>query len=169
MLSNLSNEGEMYARYADSIGDGSGTKQVIDDFSGAVTDFLLTPPENTLFKVARVIVHYEFTGNFTAANYGSGAALANGISIVRLEDGIVIDDYTDGIPIISNGNWGQPCYDSEPESIGAGNSYWRVRWSFDKSGVPVKLYNQSLAIRVNDDFTARNLVSQTFNFQGEKF
>ena len=160
----------MFARYADTVGDGSGVKQAIGDYSAAITDFLITPPENTQYKIARMIVHYEFTGVFTASDYGSGAQLANGISILRLDDnGNILDDYTDGIPITTNGNWGQPCYDSQPETVGAGNSYWRVRWTFARAGASINLYNQSLAVRLNDDFTARNLVTHTFSMQGVSF
>ena len=155
-------------RYADTAGDGSGTKQAIGDYSGAVTPFFVAPPAGKIFRVHRMIIHIRDANNWRAERYGNlAAALTNGIAVWRRSTVHPDIELTDGIPIKTNADWARMCYDAETTTYGAGDDYLRVRWSFDKAGRHIELNGTAgdqASIELNDDMTG--LVEQTFMLQG---
>lgn len=158
-----------FFRFADTVGDGSGTKNANGDYSGTVTDFKLSHPADAQVDcfISRMIVHIEDTANPSAAHYGNtGAALTNGIQILKLDaDGATIQDITDDSTIKKNSQWGEYCFDVVLDSFGSGNDYVQVRWTFAKTGTPLRLGpGEQLAIRLNDDLTG--LINHTFMLQG---
>lgn len=165
MLTPITKNGQFFSRFADTIGDGSGTREAIGDYSVVAQNFLFTPPENTFYEVSRMIVQIEDNGNFAADIYGSGTALVNGIQLAKLNsNGDIMVDYMDTINVTTNAQWAELCYDIDLSSFGAGNNFLDIRWTFLASGAPIKLHNESLALILNDDFSF--LVSHTFNLQG---
>lgn len=158
----------LFSRYADTNGNGTGTKQATGDYSAATEIFYLQPAAGEIFHVTRLLVYIEDAGPFNMDNYGGLAgALANGITVRIQDDSGTILDLTDGIPIDHNGAWSRVCYDADPINYGSGNDAVAARWTFERSGVPVRLVgdnNERLEIVLNDNFTG--LAEHTFLFQG---
>ena len=154
-------------RRLDTVGDGTGAKSAIGDYSLAAQDFKITAPPAYQYEVARMIVSIEDTAGFQAAEYGNlGAALTNGVSVlVTNSSGDTILDLTDGAPVKSNAQWSSLCYDADLKTWGAGNELLAVRWTFTKAGEPILLKpGQSLVVRLNDDFSG--LIGHVFEVQG---
>lgn len=154
-------------RRLDAVGDGTGTKSAVGDYSLAAQDFKITAPSAHQYEISRMIVSVEDTAGFQAAEYGNlGAALTNGISVLVTDaaDATIID-LTDGAPVKTNAQWSSLCYDADLKTWGSGNELLAVRWTFAKAGAPIRLKpGQSLVARLNDDFTG--LVGHTFEVQG---
>ena len=153
-------------RYLDTNGDGSGTKQATGDYSTTPTSFYIKPANGDIYLIERAIVHIRDSAGYRADRYGDmPQALTNGIEVKMFRNGNVSDDLTDGIPVKVNADWGRLCYDVSPVAFGAGNDFLQARWTFAKSGQPLKLgSNQSLHFMLNDDFT--RLIEHTFMIQG---
>ncbi len=155
-------------QYLDTVGDGTGTKQAIGDYrTGEV--FRIDAPPGFICVIYRMLVHIQDAVSWRADRYGGlGAALPNGISIwVRSDDPTREVELTDGIPIKSNAEWAQVCYNTEQTAFGAGDDYLRARWTFSNSGQPLILRgdsNDRLTVELSDDFTG--LVAHTFKIQG---
>ena len=95
---------------------------------------------------------------FYTDSYGSRTILSNGIVVRTQNDSGTLINLTDDIPILTNGNWGRFCYDSEVYPADTGNTatYLRVRWTFERSGYPIRLVgsnNERLEVVLNDDFS----------------
>ncbi len=162
---------KMISRYLDTVGDGSGTKNAIGDYSAAVTEFKIQPAASLRFRIARLLVSVVDANGMRDDEYGNlGNALANGIQIqVKDTDGNVINDLTDGIPITTNGGWSHVCYDTQVFNIGAGEDHLLVRWTFSKSGTFIALSdNYYFAAILNDDFdeAGTGLIGHYFMVQG---
>ena len=161
---------EIFSRYLDTAGDGSGTKNANGDYSSAEEIFYIAPESGETFEVARMIVSVYDTSVMQTQEYGNlAAALGNGVT-VRLSnaDGVVAD-LTDGIPITTNAEWGALCYDVSLKSWGSGNELLVVRWTFEKAGKPIRLdgnLGEKFEIVLNDDL--RGLLSHYFIVQGLK-
>jgi len=157
-----------FFRFLDTVGDGSGTKNAVGDYSSVVTDFKLTNPasSNGVIEVHRLVMQIEDATAATGEKYGGGTALTNGIELFLLDaSGNTVIDITDGLPIKNNGDWARYCYDLTIDSFPGTNDFVQVRWTFAKSGVPLVLKpGWSLAARLNDSMTF--LVDHTFMVQG---
>lgn len=145
-------------RYLDTVGDGSGTKNAIGNYSGAGQEiFFIQPSVSQVFRIVRMII---FIGGKASSvktdSYGSIAALTNGVTARVQNNGTVID-LTDGLPVKTNSGWGGLCFDSEIYSSTSNtDTFNRVRWTFERSGYPIRLdgsNNEKLEIVLNDDFT----------------
>jgi hypothetical protein len=155
-------------RYLDTNGNGTGTKSVTGDYSGAEEEFYIQPPNDEVYVIERMLVFVRDDGVWSTEKYGATTSVSTGISIeVRTSTDTTLLDLTDGIPIKTNGGWGRLCFDSDVKSIGSGDSMLLVRWTFGKSGRPVTLLEgERLAVVLNDDF--QTLVDHTFQVQGYK-
>ena len=155
-------------RYLDTDGDGTGTKNAIGNYSGAVEEFFIAPPASTVFEIHRMIVSIEDSANPSADVYGNlAAALTNGVSIKIKDASGDLVDLCDGVTIKANSHWSRICYDVTNLNFGSGNDIVQVRWTFAKSGKPIYLdgdKGQYLSVDVNDDLTG--LVSHYFMVQG---
>jgi hypothetical protein len=162
------------SRYADIVGDGSGVKNAIGDYSATglgQTILKLKPPTGGLLKVSRMIVFIRDTGTFDADEYGNGITLTNGIEIKLLRDvggaNTVLWDITDGLPILSNTHWKRLCHDEIHSTYGVGDESITYRYTFskDSNGSPIILEDankEELQIIFNDDFSG--LVEHYFRF-----
>ena len=158
---------EIY-RYLDTNFDGTGTKNAIGNYSGAVEAFGITPPSGEVYKITRMIVSVRDGNGFSAADYGNITnGLTNGISVYQVKGSLILNDLTDGVPIQTNAGWGTVCYDVDVKTWGVGEESLLVRWTFAKSGRPLTLgFGESLEVRLNDDLS--DLSSHTFMVQGYK-
>lgn len=157
------------SQYLDDNGDGTGNKSAIGDYSLGVENFFYKATGYT--DIHRIIVTVQDSGVFRAERYGAlAAALTNGIliKVIASDDLTELADLTDNIPIIANAQWGSLCYDVDVKAWGAGDQFLLARWTFTRSGSPLRLNpGQSLRVVLNDDFT--NLVDHRFLIQGEVF
>lgn len=156
-------------RYADTNGDGTGTKNAIGNYSVTPQRFNLTPPAGEVFRVERMLISVSDSGTFDADKYGNGIALTNGVTVEKRDANGQIIDYCDGVPVVNNTGWAQLCYDKTIHSEGVGAEIMTIRWTFSKGGAPVTLIGDQgefLSILLNDDFTG--LISHYFFLHGRR-
>jgi len=155
-------------RYLDTVGDGTGTKNAIGDYSSAAQIFKIAPPANVTYRLARMLVTIEDTTGMTADEYGNiGSALSTGVVIRLQDDSGTLVDITDGLPIKTNAQWATHCFDVDIKSWGQtpSDDLLVARWTFTKAGQFLRLTgDQELQVVLNDDFT--DLIAHYFVVQG---
>jgi len=142
--------------------DGTGTSTMETPFR-----FYTEAQTGQILRVARLLVHIEDATVWSAASYGNlAAALTNGITVQHQSAvGAVLNDLTNGDPVKLNADWGKFCYDVSYVAFGAGNDFLQARWTFEKSGVPLRLKTgERLVLTLHDDFDG--LDAHTFIIQG---
>ncbi len=162
--------GTNFYRFADTVGDGSGTVNAIGTYAAAAEEFILSPPAGKVYEVARMLVTVEDAGSFDASKYGNGVVITKGIVITGQSKGTAIEITDPNELINTNAEWGSYCYDADVKTWGTGNELLLVRWTFSKAGSPIVLDSRAedfIKITLNDDFD--DLVSHHFHFQGEEF
>lgn len=163
----LGTQRTIISRYLDTNGDGTGTKNFIGNHAATVA--FLAPPAGQIFRVARLIVSIEDGTGIKAGLYGGLSALPNGITITQEDDGGELVDFCDGVPIKTNGQWGQLCFDVDLKSWSASptEEMLLVRYTFLRAGQFVRLIGDNgglLAVNLNDNFTG--LLAHRFMAQG---
>ena len=168
----------IFSRHLDTNGDGTGTKNAIGDYSSTAEIFYIQPPSGQIFRINRMMVLVRGDkSTFYTDSYGSRAILSNGIVVRAQNDSGTLIDLTDNVPILTNGNWGRFCFDSEvyPAATGNNDTYLRVRWTFGRAGYPIRLVganSERLEVVLNDDFSLNSggssnpLVEHYFVVQG---
>lgn len=161
----------MISQFADSLGTGLGTVDLIGDYSGAATDFWIEPPAGEVWHIFRLIGYMRFGSALRADRYG-GAALTNGVKLIH-EVSSSERDLTSQRSVLHLAEWGAYCHDFTEHSFGSGDNFATWRWSFNRSGVALFIdgdNNDKVIIRLNDNFSATgvNLVEHHFLFQGHK-
>lgn len=150
----------------DTVGDGSGIKEAIGDYSSNPTSFRLKHNSGKV-RIIRMIVMVEDTGSFDSGLYGNGVSLTNGIRVyVRNKADEIIQEYT-SFPILTNGDWAGHCHDFNHFTYGSGNEVASIRWTFNKSGQAIFLdffQGDYLEVYLEDDFS--DLVKHRFSVQG---
>ena len=147
-------------RYLDTNGDGTGTNNANGNYSATEEIFYIQPASNEVIRLERMLILIEGRKNafFTDSYGGISGGLTNGITVRVKDDTGVITDLTAGIPVKTNGDWGGLCFDAElyPSDNGNTETYLRVRWTFSRSGYPIRLNganNERLEIVLNDDLS----------------
>lgn len=162
-------------RHLDLNGDGTGTKNLIQDYSVSSDIASIQPPAGQVYRITRMLTLIGGKASSVKTDsYGSVPALSNGIQVRVQNDSGTIIDLVDGVNITSNANWGRVCFDSIIYSSTSNtDTYNRVRWTFEKSGYPLRLdgdKNERLEVVLNDDFTdggsANALTKHYFVVQG---
>lgn len=154
-------------RYLDTNGDGTGTKNANGDYSGGEEIFYIAPPAGQTYELERMLIYVQDTGTFDAAKYGNGATLTTGIVVRVANDAGTLLDLTDGEPVKTNTHWGRQCYDVEVKAWGTGDEVMVVRWTFAKSGRPIRLHaGERLEVVLNDALDV--LVGHYFQVQGTR-
>lgn len=161
----------MITHFAGTSGNDDGIDAV--DAHAAETDYYITPPEGSVWDIARMIVGLVDDKGFEIEEFGTRTALVGGISIVvsRLEgvaDAAVEQTLNPGLPIKNNGHFGHVCYDVE--RLAWANTTTEqavVRWTFAKSGSPIRLnYGDKLIVRFLADSDTSAMGAVNFCFQG---
>lgn len=162
---------KILSRFADTVGDGSGTINAIGDYSGTPTIFKVEAGTEHI-DIARMVISYEAATLNSTAQYGSGAALTNGIDVfVQDADGNIIYYLTDeNHNIKRNPDWPELCFDFNLYTgFASGDDFVVVRWTFARSGVPVELLpGWALCVLLQDNMTTGGalLTHQHFLVQG---
>lgn len=157
----------LISRFLDTNGDGSGTENFIGNHAATVA--YIQPATTEIFRLTRLIISIEDESGIKSGLYGSIAALPNGITISIVDDSGTLVDLTDGVPIKTNGQWGQLCYDVDLKSWSASptNEMLLVRFTFTRMGQDIRLsgeHSARLNVNLNDNFTG--LISHRFLVQG---
>jgi len=156
-----------FFRQADTVGDGTGTKNAAVNGSVTPVKFILTPRtgERSL-RIYRLLGFVVDTGTFDSGSYGNGITMTNGITMKHIDDSNrTILDFMDGDPVLKNPDWKRLCYDATVSSYGVGDEALAVRWTFTNSGPPISIpFGDRIEIEINDDLTG--LVNQRFTFEG---
>lgn len=158
---------DMLFRFLDTNGDGTGGNDSANDYSVTPEEFLITAPAGYEYILERMIVKIQ-DGNagFDAEAYGGLSELTNGVHIrVYNAGGAVALDLMDGLPARSNVQWARYAFDAEVSDFGAGDNFFRVRWTFSRSGNPLVLQpGYSLRALMQDNLSG--LVAQHIMVQG---
>jgi len=157
----------VFFRFADTVGDGTGSTNAAVDGSSTAKDYMLRPLTGHYLKVARMIVSIEDAGTFDSASYGNGISMTNGISVgvFDAETDVLKQDLLGGEPVKTNADWVRHCHDLSLHNFGTGNPVATIRWTFEKSGDFIYLSNDEyLKISIRDNLTA--LVNHQFFLNG---
>lgn len=168
----------LICRYLDTVGDGTGTKNATGDYTiatGTPTDFFIAPAVGTRYLIRQLAIVVADNANFTSTTYGGGTALATGYAIEhQTDDATVLTDFTNGVPVRTNGSlihFGELSLPASTDwDAGASQTLRAVldfgAWSGDNSGLILNgTSNERLTIPfTNDDCSA--LTGHYFIVQG---
>lgn len=133
--------------------------------SSTPVDFFYTVPAGDTVDIERLIIYVKDFGTFDADLYGNGAVLTNGIDVKVVRSGGAEEDLLDGLPVKTNAEWMALAHDFIYNNIGTGDNVATVRWTFGKSGVPLRLEaGDRFVVTINDDLTV--LTGHRFQIQG---
>jgi hypothetical protein len=137
------------------VGDGTNFNMNV-----AADKFYAGPASGETWDIERVIFDIQDGGTTTYATFGALAALTNGCKLDVYRGGITGSskiDLLDGHVIKTNGDFGAFCYDVEVRAApGGGDDVVQVRWTFGKSGAPLKLnggLGELLVFQTQDSLT----------------
>jgi hypothetical protein len=149
--------GVPFFRYMDHDGDGSGEKNHNHDHTNGEV-VRITPPVGMVFIVTSVLVWLKVDSDkMEAYEYGAAPALTNGITMGILQDGQLVTDTTDGVPIKTNIDWMR--VGRRYEYLKGKKdfySYWLSWWEYVAVGEPAFLdgtLKQEFVMYLNDDFS----------------
>ena len=153
-------------------GATTGHSNAVGNYSTATgtagESFILKPPSTAAYRVERMLVHVQDTGAFAAEEYGNlGSALTNGVVVRVATSTGTVKDLTGTIPIKSNAQWARHMYDVRVDTWSAGDEFLAARWSFWKSGYPLRLdgsRGEFLEVYLQDSCTG--LVAHQFFIEG---
>lgn len=144
----------------------------IGDYSGVGNEeaFYYECTQQPMDLERMVVTIRDGSGNIDGEKYGNNITLSVGI-IIRIvrADGVTIDDLTDGVPIMSNIDWGSECFDVNLKNWGgvSDHKFVLIRWTVGKKGSPVRLYpGDRFEVLLNDAFG--DLVGHKFKINGDK-
>jgi hypothetical protein len=113
-------------RHLDTVGDGSGTKNVVADYSSGAQAFKLAPAAGQIFFIENLNIFLDAGAAMPAGVFGAlGAALTNGFRPKIKDAGQTIADFMDGIPLKQNGQFGlfnKPGFYVDPGA--GGDPFW---------------------------------------------
>lgn len=158
-------------RFCDTSGDGTGRRHATGNYSTytgvADTEFKFSPAVGELARIERMLVMIRDTGTLDTDFYGVDIVLTGGIQVGIKDTNGTLLDLLDGQVIMTNLHWGRQCFDAVRRSWGSGDEFVAVRWSFFKSGFPLRIKGDEgeyFAITLNDNLSG--LVDHTFLLQG---
>ena len=155
---------KIISQLLDTNGDGTGTTNAKVDGSSTPVVFKFAPTRNC--RIHRMMVFVEDAGAVVAANYGAVAGpLTNGIIVTHTDDSGTVTNLHGQVAITNNADWARLCYDVTYSGFAAGNDFVHVRWTFDKTGIPLIMESgDTLKVTVRDNLTG--LVEHYFHIQG---
>lgn len=166
----MANTQHPISRFADTVGDGTGSINANINSSGAAVMFKLAPPLNKKYKVERMLV-YILDASIDSGGYGGNSGeLTNGIHVHVVKNAGEANesikwDITGQLDIIRNTDWKALCHDEIYSNYGSGLESLSYRYTFTKDGSPITLNGnnkEEIRIITNDDLTG--LAAHTFRF-----
>jgi hypothetical protein len=158
-------------RALDTVGDGSGTKQAIGNYS-TPTEFKLAPAAGVEYRVHRMLISLGDVGPFTYNTYGGLPVLTNGWQMyVANGSGIQYHLLDEDGPVKSTVDMEYMAFDMRVSDYAGNYSTMVARYSFNKfstEGVVLKGdEGEYLAVNQRDNLTG--LDTHVFIAQGEVF
>lgn len=158
----------LLSRFLDLNGDGTGSKQVTLDHSGAPVQYYLEPSGSQKFYVQRLIVSVYDTVGMALEKYGNLTVLTNGLLLEKRAGATIVEhDLLDGVPVKDNLSWSAVAHEAALLQWGTTNECLRVVLNFDDMGADLELLasnSERLTLVAEDDFTG--LLGHTFMAQG---
>lgn len=141
-------------RFLTDDGTPTGDKSAAKNYT-TPGEVYIQPPTGHVFHLHRMFIEIEDDGVWSSEKYGSLATLTNGIHVKVMEGSTVLANLTDGIPVKSISHWSRYCYDMRIDTVGPGNSFASIRWTFERdSPSPITINaGQRLAIQMSDDLS----------------
>lgn len=145
--------------------DGTDFNQAVD---GSITPvvFKIKPDPGVVLRVHRLILYVQDTGTFDSDKWGNGIVMANGIDFEYIRQGV--PKTLCQFMVKTSGDMSGLCFDYNHVIHGAGDEYGVWRYTFDKSGNPIRLVGDDgdeIRVIINDDLTG--LSKQFATYQGE--
>ena len=150
---------------ASSNGDGTGTTNLVGDYSSTPLTVSITAGTTKAITVQRVIISIEDAGTFDSGAYGNGLALTNGITLAHYK-AEALSAVLNPEAVKTNAGWAAQCHDVTLHAFGSGNPTLTARWTFAKA-IPGGIALQpgdSIRIGLADDYT--DLIGHRYLFQG---
>ena len=153
------------------------TSNQMGDWSGAEAHFDLTPSSGDILIVERILIHIVFNATgLLATNYGTAAALANGVKLrwvdVSGASPVILEEWFPEA-VVNNTDWGSYCYDNNREEwgvLGLGDDVIAARFSFNRfsRGFWLDGPDRILRCTLNDDLRTitRGIVTQRMTAEG---
>lgn len=132
-------------------GTETGPNNANADYSANPTDFFMQLDENVVGTVARIVVSMK-CDKLGKGGYGGVDPLVNPITITKTDrDGNPLYDFTSGVGVSDEEEWGAYCYDVSPI-----RGLWRfVRWTYTRSDMPIILeHRERLVATYHGDMTS---------------
>lgn len=151
------------SRYMNQVGSANIEADV--DGSSTPVNFEFGPSTNEVFVLDRILIYGLGTSNVASTNYVNLTALSNGVVMTLQNSGGIVKDITDGLPLKTNDDLTNLCYDVRQNLFGANPRSISLRYSFTKEtgGHGILLdgrRGEKLIMTINDDLTA--LVAHRF-------
>lgn len=158
-------------RFLDTVGDGTGTKNAIGNYSVTPAVFKLAPPAGEVYEISELIICFTATGNFKGSDYaGIAGGLVNGVTITAKRGGVLVHDVLDGVPIKTNSAYGCLSDTFRLETFSAGTeSMVHVSINSREYGFSYSLngdLSDTLEVGLNDSFVT--LLTHHFKALGYK-
>ncbi len=144
--------GVMFTQLLDTVGDGTGTMNM----GTTAATYKIAPPNNETWLIERILVSIFDVTKLTALGFGSLSVLNNGIVVRCADDNGVVNDLTNGVPIIHTEDWTRYCHDTALDLSSGGKDYTSYRWTFGRSGSPLivsGVNNGRLEVVIQDDLS----------------
>ena len=152
------------SRFIDTVGDGTGIKDM--KVNGSVTPvvFKLKPGANQIFRLNAFNTAYVMNSGNPNVGFGaSTSSLTNGIEIKVMRGNTTVLDLTDGVLIKDNHDWKNLCYNENESEYGATQSALSYCFDFQQAGEAIVLEGvngDEFIVTIND-----NLTLATYNLQ----
>ena len=153
----------MLYQWLDTVGDNTGNKRFVGDYSENITYAQITPPAGTYYLIHRLLVTIGDNKKFKDDGYGAMPKLEKGITLQLREGGNDVQEFTDNIPIQQHSDWASLCFNGEMITSKA----FVARYTFTQAGRPLRLSGNTsdyLRIALHDNFSA--LTDHRFMVQG---
>lgn len=145
--------GQWASRFADTVGDGSGS--IAANVNGSVTpvDLHYTSPAGAICLIDELIVFIQDGGTMSSIGYGGLAALTNGIQDgVTTPEGMFIP--SGDLSIKSIGDWASLAHSVSYNAFGGGDPTLTVKYRFVEDGAPILVPpGHSFTVRIRDNLT----------------
>ncbi len=165
-LKNTGEQKRIITRKLDTVGNGTGAKDMAVDGSTIPVPFLVKPAAGEVLRVARWILTIRDGGSFDSGGWGNngGSPLDEGLLVEMIQDSVtypLLDAVKSHVDVASL------CYNLSHHSWGSGDEFLVARWTFTATGQYLRLVGDDgdeLRVVVRDDLT--HLVEQTIYVQG---
>ena len=164
----FANSGLPVVRLLSSVGDGTGTTNLIGNYSGAVTDFWYQPPSTQKFYIHNISMNISDNTSFNQTDYGAiSGGLTNGVTLwiniagtdYPLASGLIFKSNIDFMTLSPHNNLTSFAGTSQTLVVDIN--------LIEDFGIPLILdgtQNAKFIIRLHDNFTS--LIAQTVSLRG---